>query len=132
MDRRTSARHPFLDYLKRKQATAIAEAAERRLIDFRVENQAIMAAECGALFSGLQVTHVEYGKVPVEAVLDRTAKAIQVTLTADGRQASTHAWCTCDDDGDMDRWVQYSRRSERGQEAHGFVCRDCRHLLQAG
>jgi hypothetical protein len=55
-----------------------------------------------------------------------------VTLTDDGRSAETSAWCRCSPEPPMDGWVQYQRWTERGQEAHGYVCRKCRHLLQSG
>jgi hypothetical protein len=55
-----------------------------------------------------------------------------VTLTSDGSYAAPSSWCRCSPEPDMDGWVQYERWSERGREAHGFVCRSCRRLLQSG
>lgn len=54
----------------------------------------------------------------------------EATLTGDGRGVVTTGWCT--DNPSADTWVRYERYSDRGREAHGFVCPDCRRLVQTG
>lgn len=52
------------------------------------------------------------------------------TLTGDGKAAARHAWCECPES--LDRWVRYEGWTAAGCEAHGFVCADCRRLVQTG
>jgi hypothetical protein len=52
------------------------------------------------------------------------------TLTADARSAITDAWCKLRCDGS--EMVRYERWSARGQEAHGYVCSQCRRITQTG
>lgn len=54
----------------------------------------------------------------------------EVTLTADGGYAARHAWCVCHQDDAS--WVAYEGWTAAGREAHGFVCAECRQLLQVG
>lgn len=54
----------------------------------------------------------------------------EATLTGDGRGVVTTGWCT--ENPPADTWVRYERYSDRGREAHGFVCPDCRRLVQTG
>lgn len=54
----------------------------------------------------------------------------EVTMTADGGYAARHAWCVCHQDDAS--WVAYEGWTAEGRTAHGFVCADCRKLLQVG
>ena len=53
------------------------------------------------------------------------------TLTSDGRTANRARWCLCGEP-DAAEWVRYEHWTARGCEAHGYVHRGCRRLLQAG
>lgn len=76
----------------------------------------------------LTVNHVSYGKVAVDAVLAGEAAAIEVTATQDGRHYDRRSWCQCGSDEAVyvERWVAV------GRDFHGWVCRECRRLVQAG
>jgi hypothetical protein len=52
------------------------------------------------------------------------------TLTGDGRGARRDMFCRCNTP--VTRWVRYEAYSAAGQEAHGFICPDCRGITQAG
>lgn len=52
----------------------------------------------------------------------------QATLTTDGRGARRDAWCRCNTP--VTRWVRYEVYTAAGQEAHGFICPDCRSITQ--
>ena len=52
-------------------------------------------------------------------------------LTSDGKPAVRTAWCETPDQP-AEGWVRYEAWTARGCEAHGFVCPDCRKLLQTG
>ena len=54
----------------------------------------------------------------------------RVLLTADGRGCTPERWCT--DPNGAQEWVAYERWTAEGRAAHGFVCGDCRKLLQSG
>lgn len=118
------------------------------LIDFRAKLDRIMTADMSDTFDGLTVVYRSWpaGRETPEALARLDAADLagyraalgpveSVTLTADARMAEVSGWCTCpsdDADAGMDRWVQYERYTSAGRVAHGFVCRDCRSLLQAG
>lgn len=53
------------------------------------------------------------------------------TLTGDGGSANRARWCRCGDP-DVLEWVRYEHWTASGCEAHGYVHRECRRLLQAG
>jgi hypothetical protein len=53
------------------------------------------------------------------------------TLTADGRGADRSAWCASPDETAAN-WVRYEGWTAAGCVAHGFVCGDCRKLVQTG
>jgi hypothetical protein len=52
------------------------------------------------------------------------------TLTSDGRGARRDMWCECGTPGA--RWVRYEAYTAAGQDAHGFICPDCRGITQTG
>lgn len=54
----------------------------------------------------------------------------EATLTGDGRGARRDMWCRCNTP--LIRWVRYEVYTAAGQEAHGFICPDCRGITQAG
>ncbi len=57
----------------------------------------------------------------------------RVTLTSDGRPVETGTWCRCQPEPDPAGWVRYERWTAAGnQDAHGFACPSCRHLVQSG
>jgi hypothetical protein len=64
----------------------------------------------------------------VESVLDGTAKADEVTLTSDGRGATTSAWHT----GPEAEWVFVERWTSAGRAFHGHLDSVSRKLLQSG
>lgn len=76
----------------------------------------------------LTVNSVSFGKVSVESVLDGSAKAIEATLTEDGRSAATWEW----HQGPVSREVYYERWTAEGRVAHGYVDAESRRLVQAG
>lgn len=53
------------------------------------------------------------------------------TLTADGRSAVRDAWCGRPDESGSN-WVRYEGWAAAGRVSHGFVCGDCRRLVQTG
>jgi hypothetical protein len=53
------------------------------------------------------------------------------TLTSDGGSANRAQWCRCGDP-DVLEWVRYEHWTASGCEAHGYVHRECRRLLQVG
>lgn len=55
----------------------------------------------------------------------------EVTMTSDGGYAARQSWCECHNPG-PDAWVSYEAWTAEGRTAHGFVCADCRKLLQTG
>lgn len=59
-----------------------------------------------------------------------TAKEATLMSTGGGHP-NTHEWCNCHG-GSSAHWVRYERWSERGQEAHGYVCPNCWKLTQTG
>ena len=52
------------------------------------------------------------------------------TLTADGQGANRASWCWCA--GGPAEWVRYEYWTAEGREGHGFVCAECRRLVQTG
>jgi hypothetical protein len=82
-------------------------------------------------YGGIKVTTVQasFGVVPVETVLNGTARAIEVTATSDGRGARTDAWHRGDESGQA---VYVERYSDRGREFHGWIDSETRMLVQAG
>jgi hypothetical protein len=54
------------------------------------------------------------------------------TLTSDGNGAIREAWCACRPQPSAGTWVRYEYWTAEGMERHGFVCPECRRLLQAG
>lgn len=56
----------------------------------------------------------------------------EAVLTVDGRLANTKEWCRCVTTWPAEAWVRYERWLQRGREAHGYVCPNCRRLTQAG
>jgi len=63
------------------------------------------------------------------AALGRHETAV---LTSDGQTAARTGWCACTDAAGPGSQVRYEAWSERGCEAHGFVCAGCRKLTQTG
>lgn len=51
-------------------------------------------------------------------------------LTSDGRFAAPTEWCRCTPESR--EWVGYETWTALGRVAHGYICPDCRRLLQAG
>jgi hypothetical protein len=54
------------------------------------------------------------------------------TLTGDGGAAIRDQWCLCGGQPPAADWIRYEHWTARGREAHGFVHRGCRRLIQAG
>jgi hypothetical protein len=54
------------------------------------------------------------------------------TLTDGGGAAITDAWCRCLGREDVVDWVRYEQWTVEGRVGHGFVCPDCRKLVQVG
>ena len=63
------------------------------------------------------------------AILDATPHE-SCTLTSDGHSAGIR-WCEHSDE-EAGSWVTYERWSAAGRVAHGFVCSECRGILQTG
>jgi hypothetical protein len=95
----------------------------------------VLTLDCGAVIDTgdgeLTVNHVSYAKgTDLDAVLDHTATAEMVVLTADGRYANFREWH--EGDATDDDWVRYERWTAEGRVAHGFIDRGTRKLLQTG
>jgi hypothetical protein len=76
----------------------------------------------------------EAGSPEWVAFLNATPQ-IEATLTSDGRHAETGRWHIDDRCGGpcpVDQWVRVERWSTAGREFHGFICGDCRGLVQTG
>lgn len=56
-----------------------------------------------------------------------------VLLTEDGRPGTFSAWCrNTERCKASDDWLYYEHWSARGREGHGYLCKECRHLVQSG
>lgn len=81
-------------------------------------------------FGGMKVTtqHVSYGHVPVEAVLDGTANAVEVTATSDGR-GYIPEWHSGAESGET---AYVERYTTAGRTFHGFIDSVSRKIVQSG
>jgi hypothetical protein len=80
----------------------------------------------------LIVNRLSYGVVPVESVLDGTAKPIAATLTSDGRSYFP-AWHDDSVDGPCsDESVYVERWTAAGRDFHGFIDKASRKIVQTG
>lgn len=66
-----------------------------------------------------------------DAVRQALGVPASVGLSSDGRTIATDRWCACDLEPGAD-WTRYERWGLAGRLAHGFICPDCRHLVQSG
>lgn len=102
---------------------------------FAAVRVAVLTADCGDVLDAgdgpLIVNHVSYAKgTPIEAVLDDTAVAEMVVLTADGRHALYQEWH--EGPPTDDEWVRYERWTAEGRVAHGYIDTVTRKLVQTG
>jgi hypothetical protein len=103
----------------------------------------ILAAPCATLVGGLVVKSHGWdaadgdradaagpaGSPEWHAALGQPRHA---ELTADGLYASPTTWCRCYPDPTPGAWIAYETWTRAGRVAHGYICRTCRNLLQAG